>query len=178
MTLPVCSFVMCHAPDVGCCPIVLMLPARKAVMSGSAAAVVTCVPASLVLPTDTKHTVQACMCPWCTRCVAYRCCVVCRMEWGTYLFFAFWAAVMTLYVIFFLPETKGVPLEEMQVLWARHWFWGNFVRNKVCYRCRCRLCVCLLHVCLGYFVSTSCHATIADSAWFCSSSSSSSSSSS
>lgn len=56
--------------------------------------------------------------------------MLCKMEWGTYLFFAFWAAVMTLYVIFFLPETKGVPLEEMQVLWARHWFWGNFVRNK------------------------------------------------
>ena len=53
----------------------------------------------------------------------------CRMEWGTYLFFAFWAGLMTLYVIFFLPETKGVPLEEMQVLWARHWFWGNFVRQ-------------------------------------------------
>ena len=51
------------------------------------------------------------------------------MEWGTYLFFAFWAALMTLYVIFFLPETKGVPLEEMQVLWARHWFWGKFVRG-------------------------------------------------
>ncbi len=51
---------------------------------------------------------------------------------GNLLFFAFWAALMTLYVIFFLPETKGVPLEEMQVLWARHWFWGNFVRNKVC----------------------------------------------
>ena len=51
------------------------------------------------------------------------------MEWGTYLFFAFWAGLMTLYVIFFLPETKGVPLEEMQVLWARHWFWGKFVRQ-------------------------------------------------
>jgi hypothetical protein len=70
---------------------------------------------------------------------------MCRMEWGTYLFFAFWAAVMTLYVIFFLPETKGVPLEEMQVLWARHWFWGNFVRNKVCYCCQCRLCIWLLN---------------------------------
>ena len=55
--------------------------------------------------------------------------MLCHMEWGTYLFFAFWALLMTLYVIFFLPETKGVPLEEMQVLWSKHWFWGNFVRQ-------------------------------------------------
>lgn len=57
-----------------------------------------------------------------------------RLEWGTYLFFAFWAALMTIYAAFFLPETKGVPLEEMQVLWSRHWFWGRFVRNTVRFR--------------------------------------------
>ena len=55
--------------------------------------------------------------------------MLCHMEWGTYLFFAFWAGLMTLYAIFFLPETKGVPLEEMQVLWSKHWFWGRFVRQ-------------------------------------------------
>ena len=55
--------------------------------------------------------------------------MLCHLEWGTYIFFAFWALLMTLYVIFFLPETKGVPLEEMQVLWSQHWFWGNFVRS-------------------------------------------------
>ena len=41
---------------------------------------------------------------------------------------------MTIYAAFFLPETKGVPLEEMQVLWSRHWFWGRFVRNTVRFR--------------------------------------------
>ena len=55
--------------------------------------------------------------------------MLCHLEWGTYLFFAFWAGLMTLYAIFFLPETKGVPLEEMQVLWSKHWFWGKFVRQ-------------------------------------------------
>lgn len=39
------------------------------------------------------------------------------MEWGTYIFFAFWVFVMTCYVLFFLPETKGVPIEEMGILW-------------------------------------------------------------
>ena len=38
---------------------------------------------------------------------------------------------MTIYAAFFLPETKGVPLEEMQVLWSRHWFWGKFVKSSV-----------------------------------------------
>ena len=60
--------------------------------------------------------------------------IVCRLEWGTYLFFAFWAALMTIYAAFFLPETKGVPLEEMQVLWSRHWFWGKFVKSSVSFR--------------------------------------------
>lgn len=59
---------------------------------------------------------------------------VCRLEWGTYLFFAFWACLMTIYAAFFLPETKGVPLEEMQVLWSRHWFWGKFVKSSVSFR--------------------------------------------
>ena len=72
---------------------------------------------------------------------------MCRLEWGTYIFFAFWAALMTLYAIFFLPETKGVPLEEMQVLWGRHWFWGKFVKNLVKPSLVClpfTLSVCLL----------------------------------
>ena len=49
------------------------------------------------------------------------------MEYGTYIFFAFWVFLMTLYVIFFLPETQGVPIEEMGILWRKHWFWGKVV---------------------------------------------------
>lgn len=30
---------------------------------------------------------------------------------------------MTLFVYLFLPETKGVPIEEMILLWRKHWFW-------------------------------------------------------
>ena len=43
--------------------------------------------------------------------------MLCHMEFGTYIFFAFWVAVMTIYVMFFLPETKGVPIEEMGFVW-------------------------------------------------------------
>ena len=49
------------------------------------------------------------------------------MEYGTYIFFAFWVFVMTCYVLFFLPETKGVPIEEMGILWRKHWFWGKVI---------------------------------------------------
>ena len=28
---------------------------------------------------------------------------------------------MTIFIIFFMPETKGVPVERVQVLFARHW---------------------------------------------------------
>jgi hypothetical protein len=35
--------------------------------------------------------------------------------------------VMTTFVALFLPETKGVPIEEMNHVWSRHWFWGSYV---------------------------------------------------
>ena len=56
-----------------------------------------------------------------------KCSACCSLEFGTYIFFAFWVFVMTMYVIFFLPETKGVPIEEMGILWRRHWFWSKVI---------------------------------------------------
>ena len=34
---------------------------------------------------------------------------------------------MTIYALGFLPETKGVPIEEMGILWRKHWFWSKIV---------------------------------------------------
>lgn len=34
---------------------------------------------------------------------------------------------MTLFVAFLLPETKNIPIEEMVVVWRKHWFWSRFV---------------------------------------------------
>jgi len=34
---------------------------------------------------------------------------------------------MTVYALGFLPETKGVPIEEMGILWRRHWFWSKVI---------------------------------------------------
>ncbi|CAN6269962.1 unnamed protein product [Urochloa humidicola] len=53
--------------------------------------------------------------------------MLCAMKYGIFLFYAGWVLVMTAFVAAFLPETKGVPLEAMRSVWARHWYWRRFV---------------------------------------------------
>lgn len=49
--------------------------------------------------------------------------MLCAMRWGVFLFFAGWVVVMTLFVIFFVPETRRVPTERVPLLFARHKIW-------------------------------------------------------
>ncbi|KAH7524401.1 hypothetical protein FEM48_Zijuj06G0115300 [Ziziphus jujuba var. spinosa] len=56
--------------------------------------------------------------------------MLCHFKYGTYLFYAGWVFVMTLFVALLLPETKGIPLDAMHVVWERHWFWRRFVRPQ------------------------------------------------
>ncbi|CAN6201501.1 unnamed protein product [Urochloa humidicola] len=53
----------------------------------------------------------------------------CRL--GPALFFVFAAllAAMTVFVALFLPETKGVPIEDMAAVWKAHWYWKRFVTD-------------------------------------------------
>ncbi|KAK4746411.1 hypothetical protein SAY87_012723 [Trapa incisa] len=53
--------------------------------------------------------------------------MLCHMKFGLFFFFAFWVVVMTIFVYFFLPETKGVPIEEMIHVWKGHWYWSRFL---------------------------------------------------
>ncbi|KAG6470128.1 sugar transport protein 7-like [Zingiber officinale] len=53
--------------------------------------------------------------------------LLCAFKFGIFLFFAGWIIVMTIFVYFFLPETKGVPIEEMIFLWRKHWFWRRIM---------------------------------------------------
>jgi sugar porter (SP) family MFS transporter len=53
--------------------------------------------------------------------------MLCAFKWGIFLFFAGWVIIMQIFVILFLPETKGIPIEEMEVVWTKHWFWKRFV---------------------------------------------------
>ncbi|KAJ3681071.1 hypothetical protein LUZ60_015560 [Juncus effusus] len=56
--------------------------------------------------------------------------MLCDFKFGLFYFFAGWVFVMTIFIAFFLPETKNVPIEKMIVVWKSHWFWGRFVRDE------------------------------------------------
>ncbi|CAJ2656424.1 unnamed protein product [Trifolium pratense] len=55
----------------------------------------------------------------------------CHFKFGAFLFYAFWVKLMTLFIIFFLPEPKGIALESMHIIWGKHWFWKRFVKEEV-----------------------------------------------
>ncbi|KAF5740226.1 sugar transport protein 5-like isoform X1 [Tripterygium wilfordii] len=55
--------------------------------------------------------------------------MLCHFKFGTFLFYGGWIAVMTVFVVLFLPETKGIPLESMNAVWEQHWYWNRFVRK-------------------------------------------------
>ncbi|XP_057973954.1 sugar transport protein 5 isoform X1 [Malania oleifera] len=54
--------------------------------------------------------------------------MLCHFKYGTFLFYAAWITAMTIFVFIFLPETKGVPLDSMYLVWEEHWFWRRFVQ--------------------------------------------------
>ncbi|WVZ85903.1 hypothetical protein U9M48_032761 [Paspalum notatum var. saurae] len=56
--------------------------------------------------------------------------MLCRFKYATFAYYAAWVAVMTVFIVVFLPETKGVPLESMGMVWAKHWYWKRFVQDK------------------------------------------------
>ncbi|KAG8082161.1 hypothetical protein GUJ93_ZPchr0014g46799 [Zizania palustris] len=63
--------------------------------------------------------------------------LLCVMKYAIFLFYAGWVLVMTVFIALLLPETKGVPLEAMRSVWAKHWYWSRFVRdNKLDAQCR------------------------------------------
>ncbi|WVZ62393.1 hypothetical protein U9M48_012149 [Paspalum notatum var. saurae] len=50
--------------------------------------------------------------------------MMCTMRAFIFFFFAVWIVVMATFVLTLLPETKGVPIDEMvDRVWRRHWFW-------------------------------------------------------
>ncbi|OWM90663.1 sugar transport protein MST6-like [Punica granatum] len=53
--------------------------------------------------------------------------MLCRMKFGLFFFFAAFVVIMTVFTYFFVPETKNVPIEEMNRVWKAHWFWGSFI---------------------------------------------------
>ncbi|XXG48538.1 hypothetical protein AAC387_Pa02g2960 [Persea americana] len=56
--------------------------------------------------------------------------MLCHLKYGIFLFFSGWVIIMSFFVLFLLPETKNVPIEEMtERVWKRHWFWKRFMED-------------------------------------------------
>ncbi|XP_027080542.1 sugar carrier protein C-like [Coffea arabica] len=53
--------------------------------------------------------------------------MLCKLKFGLFLFFSFFVVIMTIFIYKFFPETKGVPIEEMAIVWSRHPYWRKFV---------------------------------------------------
>jgi MFS transporter, SP family, sugar:H+ symporter len=57
--------------------------------------------------------------------------MLCTMRAGVFLFFAAWVVAMCMFVLFFLPETKNIPIDEMtERVWKKHWFWKRFMQDE------------------------------------------------
>lgn len=51
--------------------------------------------------------------------------MLCSMQFGVFIFFAAFCIMAFLFTLFLIPETKGVPVERVQILMARHPLWKN-----------------------------------------------------
>ncbi|KAF8401687.1 hypothetical protein HHK36_012633 [Tetracentron sinense] len=54
--------------------------------------------------------------------------MLCHLKYGIFAFFSGWVLIMSIFVLFLLPETKNIPIEEMtEKVWKRHWFWKRYM---------------------------------------------------
>ncbi|OIV91507.1 hypothetical protein TanjilG_26476 [Lupinus angustifolius] len=54
--------------------------------------------------------------------------MMCYMKFGIFLFFSAWVFVMGLFTMFLIPETKNIPIEDMnEKVWGQHWFWKSYM---------------------------------------------------
>ncbi|KAK2442395.1 sugar transport protein [Trifolium repens] len=57
--------------------------------------------------------------------------MLCHLKFGAFLFHGTWIVVMTLFIMFFLPETKGLHLDSIYDVWCKHWYWRYYVKGEV-----------------------------------------------
>ncbi|KAG9441070.1 hypothetical protein H6P81_016924 [Aristolochia fimbriata] len=56
--------------------------------------------------------------------------LLCHLKFGLFYFFGGFVFIATLFIYFFLPETRNVPIEEMNRVWKAHWFWGKYIPDE------------------------------------------------
>ncbi|KAJ4835656.1 hypothetical protein Tsubulata_021705 [Turnera subulata] len=52
--------------------------------------------------------------------------MLCKMKFGLFIFFAFFIFSNLLFIYNRFPETKGIPIEEMQIVWKEHKHWRKY----------------------------------------------------
>ncbi|RDY06403.1 Sugar transport protein 5, partial [Mucuna pruriens] len=57
--------------------------------------------------------------------------MLCHFKFGAFFFNAAWIVVMILFIIFYLPETKGIRLDSIYSIWRKHLFWLRYVQGQV-----------------------------------------------
>ncbi|XP_074279655.1 sugar transport protein 8-like [Silene latifolia] len=56
--------------------------------------------------------------------------LLCHMRAYIFIFFSAWILVMALFVVFLLPETKGIPIDSVaDQVWKKHPVWKRFVKD-------------------------------------------------
>lgn len=56
--------------------------------------------------------------------------MLCHMKFGLFIFFAAFVFGMTIFIYKLLPETKGIPIEEMSAtIWKNHPVWRKYVAD-------------------------------------------------
>ncbi|KAK8266632.1 hypothetical protein V6Z12_D12G259200 [Gossypium hirsutum] len=56
--------------------------------------------------------------------------MLCNLKFGLFIFFAVCVVGMSIFIYKFLPETKGVPIEEMTTVWKNHPRWSKYFVQK------------------------------------------------
>lgn len=52
--------------------------------------------------------------------------LLCAMEWRVYLFYGVFTVLGIVFTLMFIPETKGLGIEDIYFLFTGHWFWRRF----------------------------------------------------
>ena len=68
------------------------------------------------MPTESVHP-DVCAVP----CAQTYLSMLCSLRWGLFFFFAGMCVLMTLTVLGFYPETKGLGIEETPAIFQKHW---------------------------------------------------------
>lgn len=56
--------------------------------------------------------------------------MLCKMRWGIFFFFTGWLLISLIFSATMLPETKGIPIDEMiDRAWKKHWYWKSYFKN-------------------------------------------------